>query len=93
VLSVLRAGTGGVSVRSQDTSASLTPTSRSQADSELSLFGRDHELAALWAAFRTTQEGGSSAVHVFGESGAGKSLLLHHFSDEVEHGGFAASAL
>ncbi|MET0387593.1 MAG: protein kinase [Polyangiales bacterium] len=85
VLSVLRAHTGHTSMQA--------PTGRSQADSELSLFGRDQELAALWAAFRTTQQGGSTAVHVFGESGAGKSLLLHHFSDEVAHAGFAASGL
>ena len=86
VLDVLRARTG----RRASMHTQLT---RSQTESELSLFGRDRELAALWAAFRTTQEGGSSAVHVFGDSGAGKSLLLHHFSDEVEDGGFAASAL
>jgi serine/threonine protein kinase/tetratricopeptide (TPR) repeat protein len=93
VLSVLRAHTGRISTQSQDTRLSLTPTTRSQAEADHTLFGREHELAALWAAFRTTQEGGSAAVHVFGESGAGKSLLLHHFSDEVAREGFSAMEL
>jgi len=86
VLSVLRAHTGSTSTESLDLSASITPTSGSRAEGELSLFGRENELAALWAAFSAVQAGGSAAVHVFGESGAGKSLLLHHFCDRVGSG-------
>jgi eukaryotic-like serine/threonine-protein kinase len=93
VLEVLRAHTGSVPTRTQDLSASRAPTGRSQSDAELSLFGRDDELATLWAAFRTTQAGGSAAVHVFGESGSGKTLLLHHFGDAVARDGAVAKDL
>jgi eukaryotic-like serine/threonine-protein kinase len=93
VVSVLRAHSGNVPTWSQDLSASLAPGGRQRTEAELSLFGREPELAALWGAFSATQAGGSAAVRVFGESGAGKSLLLHQFCDEVERTGFGAGAL
>ncbi|HTU58261.1 MAG TPA: serine/threonine-protein kinase, partial [Polyangiales bacterium] len=51
---------------------------------EHSLFGRKSELAALWAAFRSVQQGDFAAVHIAGESGSGKSALVQQFTEEVE---------
>jgi eukaryotic-like serine/threonine-protein kinase len=92
VLSVLRAHTQAPTL-TMEPSTSLAPNTRSRTEADLSLFGRDSELGALWSAFRHTQEGACTAVHVFGESGSGKSLLLHHFCDEVARSGFLASEL
>jgi hypothetical protein len=91
VLSVLHAHTLQVAPRSLELVTSFSPGSRSKTEAELSLIGREDELAQLWAAFREVQAGKAAAVHVYGESGAGKSLLLHHFCDEVARGGFLSS--
>jgi eukaryotic-like serine/threonine-protein kinase len=88
VLQVLRGHTGV-----ETASTSLSPNSRSKTEAELSLFGRDRELAALWDAFRKVQAGECAVVHVSGESGSGKSLLLHHFCDDIARAGFLASEM
>jgi serine/threonine protein kinase/tetratricopeptide (TPR) repeat protein len=93
VLQVLRAHVHRAPTLTADSLTSLAPNTRSRTEAELSLFGRDDELAALWASFRTVQAGQCGVVHVSGESGSGKSLLLHHFCDEVARSGFVASEL
>ncbi|HKU37954.1 MAG TPA: protein kinase, partial [Polyangiales bacterium] len=49
------------------------------------LFGRANELAALWSALGATEDGSVVFAHVRGASGAGKSALIEHFLDEIEH--------
>ncbi|HKP59405.1 MAG TPA: protein kinase [Polyangiales bacterium] len=58
------------------------------------LFGREDELAALWSALSSTEDGSVVFAHVRGASGAGKSALIEHFLDEIEHpSGTQADAL
>jgi hypothetical protein len=59
------------------------------------LFGRDAELAELWDALDTAQEGRSVVVHVRGASGAGKSALVEQFLSQVEdaRGGIGAPSV
>jgi hypothetical protein len=51
------------------------------------LVGRGPELAALWQAMRTAEDGRTVVVHVRGVSGAGKSALVEAFLDQVERQG------
>jgi hypothetical protein len=48
------------------------------------LFGRQTELAQLWAAMAQAEDGQAVVVHVRGESGAGKSALVEHFLDQLD---------
>src|SRR4051812_12816363 len=58
------------------------------------LFGRERELEQLWDAFERAQEGTVAVAHVRAASGAGKSALVEHFVETVQHqSGISASAL
>jgi hypothetical protein len=48
------------------------------------LFGRQAELAQLWAAMAQAEDGQAVVVHVRGESGAGKSALVEHFFEQLD---------
>ena len=76
----------------RSTTSTETHGLHTQHEAELALFGREPELEELWTAFRRVQNGGFAVVHVFGESGSGKSSLVQHFTDDVERSGFQNSA-
>ncbi|MET0385932.1 MAG: protein kinase [Polyangiales bacterium] len=91
VLGVLRAHTAiSRAPTLSSTVRSDAPATRGTADTDLALFGREPELAALWTAFRSVQAGDFAAVHVSGTAGSGKSLLVQRFSEDVEARGFSA---
>jgi tetratricopeptide (TPR) repeat protein len=50
---------------------------------EAPFVGRERELAALCDAFNATRKGHPVVVHIRGESGAGKSALVHRFLDQL----------
>lgn len=96
VLQVLNAHAHGAATGAKHLTASTSLTGshglRTHQESRVGLFGRERELEQLWTAFQSVQSGGFAVVHVFGESGSGKSALVQQFTDEVEHDGFLTSA-
>ena len=67
----------------------LDPQSAPATFTTRTLVGRDHELARLRSFFTERMAGGLFAVSVAGESGIGKTTLLHAFAEELEQSGSA----
>ncbi len=70
----------GVRQRAQTSRAMHCQTPRAKTPP---FVGRTDELADLWSAFRDTRHGDLVTVYVHGESGLGKSELVHRFVTEV----------
>jgi hypothetical protein len=60
------------------------PTAAMDGQESDRLVGREAELRALQEAFEATSEGRSVTVRVSGESGLGKSTLVHHYLNGLE---------
>src|SRR5262249_47922364 len=50
---------------------------------DATLIGRERHLAALNEAFQQTKQGRAVVVYVEGRSGMGKSILVHHFLEQL----------
>ena len=82
----------GLSIATTDSPVPRTIVRTRSSSSELSLVGRDHDLAALVAAYDAVDVAGGLAV-IEGEAGIGKSRLANELSDRAgEQGAMVLSA-
>ncbi|HKP61366.1 MAG TPA: protein kinase [Polyangiales bacterium] len=72
-------------VRAPATTDNVLPTEAEQGRATHALVGRANELDQLWSALSRVESGSSVVLHVRAPSGTGKSALIEHFLDLVEH--------